>query len=151
MNNFLDLLDTDPYIEIDICVSPCCDNGAPICQIQVNQTMLFDAHLTDIQQLTYRSNLLDPIKIQISMQGKIYSADRETGITLDQVSIDGFDIVPKWTHLAEYQNDHLVTDPVGYLGYNGTWTLDITEPFYRWRHRVTGQGWLLEPTTRFLD
>lgn len=25
------------------------------------------------------------------------------------------------------------------------WRMTLHEPFYRWRHRVTGQGWLLEP------
>jgi hypothetical protein len=146
MNNFSELLATDTDIEVAICVAPCCDNGAPICQIQINDNVLYDDLLISTQRLTYQANLLDPIKIQISMNGKIYSADQETGIKLDRVAIDGFDIVPKWTHLAQYQNDHSMTDPVGYLGYNGNWILDIKEPFYRWRHRVTGQGWLLEPT-----
>lgn len=33
------------------------------------------------------------------------------------------------------------------LGYQhmGMWRITLHEPFYRWRHRVTGQGWLLEP------
>lgn len=27
------------------------------------------------------------------------------------------------------------------------WRIHQNEPFYRWCHRVTGQGWLLEPIT----
>lgn len=29
--------------------------------------------------------------------------------------------------------------------HDGMWRISLHEPFYRWRHRVTGQGWLLEP------
>lgn len=29
--------------------------------------------------------------------------------------------------------------------HEGMWRITLHEPFYRWRHRVTGQGWLLEP------
>lgn len=28
---------------------------------------------------------------------------------------------------------------------NGNWRVRHDEPFYRWWHRATGQGWLLEP------
>lgn len=28
---------------------------------------------------------------------------------------------------------------------NGIWRIKHNESFYRWRHRITGQGWLLEP------
>lgn len=44
-----------------------------------------------------------------------------------KVSVDGMDVID-----------------FGY--WNGTtWIMKLHEPFYRWRHRVTGQGWLLEP------
>ena len=44
-----------------------------------------------------------------------------------KVSVDGMDVID-----------------FGY--WNGpTWTMKLQEPFYPWRHRVTGQGWLLEP------
>lgn len=29
--------------------------------------------------------------------------------------------------------------------HGGLWRMTLHEPFYRWRHQVTGQGWLLEP------
>jgi hypothetical protein len=43
------------------------------------------------------------------------------------VTVDGVEILPKYQHLAV--NDRLT----------------ISEPFYRWYHRVSGQGWLLTP------
>lgn len=33
----------------------------------------------------------------------------------------------------------------------GHWRITLHEPFYRWRHRVTGQGWLLEPARKPQD
>ena len=45
----------------------------------------------------------------------------------DTVTIDGIEVLPKYSYLVD----------------NGV--LTIPEPFYRWYHRVSGQGWLLEP------
>jgi hypothetical protein len=45
----------------------------------------------------------------------------------DAVTVDGVEILPKYQYLAV----------------NGR--LTISEPFYRWYHRVSGQGWLLTP------
>ena len=43
------------------------------------------------------------------------------------VTIDGIDVLPRYCYLA----------------LNGV--LTISEPFYCWYHRVSGQGWLLTP------
>lgn len=45
----------------------------------------------------------------------------------DVVTVDGIDVLPWYQHMAV----------------NGV--LQISEPFYCWYHRVSGQGWLLEP------
>ena len=45
----------------------------------------------------------------------------------DCVIVDGVEILPKYRHLAVNSR------------------LTIPEPFYRWYHRVSGQGWLLTP------
>lgn len=45
----------------------------------------------------------------------------------DTVTIDDIEILPRYSYLAN----------------NGV--LTILEPFYRWYHRVSGHGWLLEP------
>lgn len=45
----------------------------------------------------------------------------------DSVTVDGIDILPRYRHLANNQ------------------VLEISEPFYQWLHRVSGQGWLLVP------
>lgn len=45
----------------------------------------------------------------------------------DTVSIDGYEVLPRYQYLAQAGK------------------LTITEPFYQWLHRVTNQGWLLQP------
>lgn len=45
----------------------------------------------------------------------------------DFVTVDDIEVLPKYSYLAN----------------NGV--LTISEPFYHWLHRVTGQGWLLMP------
>jgi len=45
----------------------------------------------------------------------------------DTVTVDGEEILPRYQYLAV----------------DGK--LTIPEPFYRWYHRVSGQGWLLTP------
>jgi hypothetical protein len=82
----------------------------------------------------------------VKLKNKIYGLNPDTAVVLNQISIDRFDIIPAWTQLAEYVNDHDNTDPTSYLGFNGEWKLEISEPFYQWRHQVTGQGWLLRPS-----
>jgi len=45
----------------------------------------------------------------------------------DTVTVDGVEILPRY--------QYLVVDG----------RLTITEPFYQWYHRASGQGWLLTP------
>jgi hypothetical protein len=46
---------------------------------------------------------------------------------LTSICIDNFDVSPyTWCQ-------------------DGVWHFEIDQPFYQWRHVITGQGWLLEP------
>lgn len=146
MKTFLDLLATDPKIDFSIALEPVAHNGVPVFWIMINGRVIAEGALEHSIKTHCNLNLLDPIRLEIGMKHKQYCVDKETAVILRSVSIDGFEIVPNWTHLAVYENDHNNRLPTSYLGFNGTWTLDIAEPFYRWRHHVTGQGWLLEPT-----
>ncbi len=145
MKTFSDLLDIDPRIDLCVILEPVSYNGCPEFWISVNDQIIAQGTLTHSIIKHCEINLLDPIRLEIGMQQKKYSAEKETAIIMKSITIDGFEIVPNHTHHAVYQNDHNNTQPTSYLGFNGSWTLDISEPFYRWRHRITGQGWLLEP------
>lgn len=145
MNQLFDLLDIDLSIPIEIVLEPIKHNGTPSVKVMCNDTILFDNSLHNQKKICVSVELLDKIAISIQMSDKIYSAENETAVVIKSITIDGFQIVPAWTHLASYHNEGNYTDPTSYLGFNGTWRLDISEPFYHWRHRVTGQGWLLKP------
>jgi hypothetical protein len=145
MKKFSDLLAIDPKIDLCIHLEPVSYNGCPEFWISVNDKIIEQGTLTHSLTKHCEIDLLDTIKLEIGMKQKSYSAEKETAVIIRSINIDGFEIVPNWTHLAIYQNDHNNESPTSYLGFNGAWRLDIPEPFYRWRHRVTGQGWLLEP------
>ena len=143
MKNFSDLLATDLKLDLVMSVAPV---GMPDVEISINQNLMHQGLLQDTftvdQQLPLRPGLI----ISVRLKNKIYGSGPDTAVVLKQISIDGFDIIPAWTQLAEYVNDHDNTDPTSYLGFNGEWKLEIPEPFYQWRHHITGQGWLLRPS-----
>lgn len=146
MKNFSDLLDTNVSLTVLIKIIPVSANGSPRAWIKINDQMLFDSVLMFPLESSVELDLLDPIRIEIGLKDKIYNEKLETAVIIDSIQIDNFEIIPNLTNLIDYQNDHNYKGPTSYLGFNGTWVLDIPEPFYRWQHRVTGQGWLLEPT-----
>lgn len=47
--------------------------------------------------------------------------------SLTSIKIDSFDVMPYVWHQ------------------NSIWYFEIYQPFYQWRHTITGQGWLLKP------
>lgn len=145
MKNFSDLLVTDSSIAVILRLQPIVTNDEPSCKVCINDTVLYDNNLSDHVELKLALNLHENISIAISIQNKKYSSEKETAIIIQDLLIDDFNVVPGWTHLAAYINDHHYNEPTSYLGFNGTWRLDIGGPFYAWRHRVTGQGWLLTP------
>jgi hypothetical protein len=145
MKNFSDLLATKSELMICIALNPIVSNGVPGCRLTINQSDLFYGDLTDKLTCSFRTSLTDSVDLKIELYNKIYSAENETAIEIESIQIDSFELVPGWTHLASYHNDHSVSNPTSYLGFNGTWRLTIDKPFYHWLHEITGQGWLLKP------
>ena len=142
MKNFLDLLATDLQLDLDMTVEPV---GIPDIEIWINQQLVHQGRLqeplTISQQLPLRSGLI----ISVRLKNKIYGETLDTAIVLKQISVDGFDIIPNFTHLAQYTNDHDFKEPTSYIGFNGEWRLEVTKPFYQWQHEITSQGWLFQP------
>jgi hypothetical protein len=145
MNNFSDLLDTKQQLNLTIKLGVIIDNGCPGVSLRVNNDVIEYLHLSSAVDHRFELSIADPIEIEISMTNKEYSEHQETAVLIESINIDGFEIVPQWTHLAEYRSERGLQGPTSYLGINGSWKLTIDRPFYQWRHHVTGQGWLLEP------
>jgi len=148
MKNFSDLLDINQQLTVSVNISPLNGNGDPKAWIKINDRILFDSVLMFPVTALIELPLLDPLNIEIGISDKIYNETLETAVVINSVNINGFEIVPAWTNLANYQNDHANDASTSYLGFNGVWRLTISESFYRWQHHVTGQGWLLEPVSQ---
>lgn len=145
MKNFCDLQDIKKEIKMIVILSPVKDLQFPNCIIKINRKNLFDGEVNKKLKLICKIDLLEKIDIEIKLLGKNYKTSSKTALIIDSLKFDAFDIIPKWTQFTSYENDHNMNSHTNYLGFNGSWKLKINQPFYRWRHKITGQGWLLEP------
>lgn len=142
MKNYLDLLATNLQLDLAMSIDPV---GAPDTEIWINQQLIYQGLLLDTFTISKQLPLLSGLLISVKLKNKTYELNPDSAIVLNRISVDGFDIIPAWTQLAQYVNDHDIDDPTSYLGFNGEWKLAIPQPFYQWRHQVTGQGWLFYP------
>lgn len=83
--------------------------------------------INTITQVKKTVKLSDPIRIVVHINRKHPEAIQI------ELSVDGFEILPKYQHLA--------SPPTDYVDNNTPWILEIPN-FYPWYHKVTGQGWI---------
>ena len=87
--------------------------------------------------MTNFSDLLaTDLKLHVVVNGNQYESGLHTPLSFnvdDLVTVDGIEVLPRYRHLA---NDN---------------TLQISEPFFQWYHKVSEQGWLLTPQTSSND
>jgi hypothetical protein len=86
-----------------------------------------------------------PFSIEVTLLDKDYHAPTETAVVIDSITVDGINVIPAYTHLATYTNDHNYTSPTSHVGFVGKWLLTFDPNFYCWLHGATEQGWLLTP------
>ena len=142
MKNFSDLLATDLHLDLVLIVEPV---GRPDVEIWIDQQLIQQGHLMESITVSKQLPLLPRFLVSVKLKNKVYSSESETAVVLTKLSIDEFDIIPNFTHLAQYTNDHDFTEPTSYIGFNGEWRLEVTKPFYQWQHEITSQGWLFQP------
>jgi len=145
MKNFYELLDTKKQIDICLKLSPADVTHTPDTKININERSYFNGKLLEQTSFTHNVELLENIDIKIELSNKNYKITSGKAIVIESLKIDEFELIPKWTQLATYKNDQDISQPTNYLGFNGIWNLKIDEPFYRWKHKINGHGWLLEP------
>ena len=144
MKTFSELLDIEYNIPIEIVVDPKIGNGSPNVCININNKILYDGVISNSIVVSYSVSLLEPICISISMTDKKYDMHKETAIIIASLKIDRCEYIPKCNHVITYENDHNITTTSNYLGYNGTWVLDINEPYYIWKHHMFDNGWIMD-------
>ena len=143
MKQFSDLQAIDTTVNIDIMLTAITQNGNPDITVMVNDQILFDKSLQGTVLLSCQLPILSSMFFCLELKNKQYNQNLETALIIDRISVDNIDIMPTYSHLADYQNDHGNNNPTNYLGFNGKWTLTIDRPFYHWLHQVQGHGWLL--------
>ena len=142
MKNFSDLLATDLHLDLVLTAEPV---GIPDVEIWINQQLIHQEQLLESITISTQLPLLIGLSVSVKLKNKVYSLESETAVVLNKLSIDGFDLIPRFTHLAQYNNDHDYNKPTSYIGFNGEWKFEVDRPFYQWRHVNTGQGWLFQP------
>lgn len=145
MNTFSDLLATDPTVSLRVRVQPVYGSRPPDIEIRLDRHVICQGPLDQVWYFEQEIGLLDPLTFEIELRHKIYDPQDETAAVVEQLDLDDFSLIPKWTHVFQYDNDHDFRGPTAHVGFVGTWRLVIDEPIYRWRHRIIGQGWLLAP------
>jgi len=148
MKTFYDLQDIETDITVIIKLCPICDNGNPLTKVCVNNRVLHNDILSNKITLTDTINIHSPVHISVTLSNKVYSSELETALIIDSISCDDIELIPKCLHTVVYNNDHNQSGTTNYLGYNGTWSLDISIPFYHWYHQLSGHGLLIYPNTK---
>lgn len=124
MKNFLEAQDIKPGLTLDCCLGVKHIHGNIDCVITVNGEIK-----TNVEREVWFSVPLDqPIDISIQPINRQHPAALELSLT-----IDGFEVLPKYQHLAN--------PPTDYIDFNEIWSLQIPN-FYSWYHEITGQGWI---------
>ena len=134
----------DINLELSVALSPHYQTQVPRCVIYVND-IAWQGELTDSIVKTFSIPLLSPIDIVITLEDKNYNTDHTTAVIVNSIEIDGRELIQYTSDCTSYVNDHKYTQHTTHIGFNGVWKFSIAEPFYRWHHRVSGNGWLLEP------
>jgi hypothetical protein len=148
MKTFYDLQDIKTDIDVSISLSSVCDNGDPFTKVCINNRVLYNDILSKKIVLTDTINIHSPVHISVTLSDKIYSSELETAVIIDSITCDDIELIPQCLHTVVYNNDHNQPSTTNYLGYNGTWSLDITMPFYHWYHQLCGHGLLIYPGTK---
>jgi hypothetical protein len=146
MKNFLQALDTTAKtVEILLKTRVISENGFPEVEIKYNQQVMHSGILQENKNFTFLEGIDSLMNFEIELKNKNYNRKLETAFIMDYISVDGFDIIPNYVHLINYDNDHDQNIKTNYLGYNGVWSLKINDPFYIWYHKISGQGMLIRP------
>ena len=126
MKNFLEATDIKPRLTVKVkfTVSPV---GKVPCLVKLGPRTLYEGTICDPQTFNLNLPLTDPIDLSVQIHRHHPDA------VILHLSIDKYEILPKYQHLA--------TPSTVYLDISGIWTLNIPN-FYPWYHEITGQGWI---------
>lgn len=151
-------MDTTYNTLIEVFLRPVYWAEPPTVLVGVNQS-LTECTLAEPTWFSYPMTLPEGnIQLSVKFFGKVNSdttATQDKAVIVDEVKLNQI-ADPKFVWASTYtpnypepwaseQTDLQPTlTGASYLGWNGTWTLDITVPVFTWIHRVRGLGWIYE-------
>jgi hypothetical protein len=127
MKNFYEATVTRPDLKLKMVLDLKAVGICP-CQIFINDHLEVYGGLVGNNTFLKELPLTDPIRIKI-----IVDRTHPQAIEIIKLSIDGYEILPKYLNQAN--------PPTNYLDFTGTWIFEINN-FYSWHHNITGQGWI---------
>lgn len=152
MKTYSDLLAINcKNVDIQLTVESIVDNGTPNLTVVINHRQYYQALVSEPVCISTKMTLLQHLDIKLIVTGKTYSAQKETAVIVTSLLVDGVQLANKVDLPVMYTNDQNVKYSGCYLGFNGLWHLSLDQPFYRWLHTATGQGWLLTPVEPAAD
>ena len=115
MKNFLEALDINKEIAVEVQLSPVSENGPPDILIKICDQIIHDGSLTQKKKIRICKDIKDPIIFEIKLRNKQYNKLKETACVIEKISIDGHEIIPIYQHLCVYENDHHKKISTNYL------------------------------------
>ncbi len=115
MNSFSELLDTEISLTVRIAIWP--PQAPGHATVRVNDSQVFAGTVDQPIVINHSVDLLGDLNIEVC-----------GSVDLQSVTVDGFEM---WPTFGWQQGDCK--------------NIHVGQPFYRWHHQVTGQGWLLQP------
>lgn len=140
---FSELLDTKQSLTLEMIIETIDHNGYPDFDVYFNRKKI-DLHKNKIHVIKKDIDLFEPLLIEVNLKNKKYSSIRETAVIIKEIKVEEINVIPYLNHLIKYVNDHDVEDTTHYIGYNGSWSLNIDKPFFQWYHEKNGQGMLIK-------
>lgn len=122
MKNFSELLATNLSVDIDLSLAPVAPG--PV-ELVINGKCIYNGVMQRTTDFHYSVPVLEPIEITVF----------HCGVTVLSLCFDN------WESRPVHGQDAM-----------GVWRFTSNGlPFYQWQHHATAQGWLLEPTGKFVS
>lgn len=144
MLTYLELRDIDYTPLVEIKLSPLVGGNFPLVSVYINHTPVMMQRLCET--LTVRHFIQDPTKFYITIMVEDPDSHTtshnlfDTGIDFQAIWVDGQEVTD-WV----LQNSNMKFSTPNHILVGSRWEFDTVISFYHWWHRVTGQGWLLQP------
>lgn len=140
---------------IDVKLTPVMFDRAPTGRIGING-QLSDIVLAESKWFHFSIDQAQnsTITLTVEQYGKtnrdtIPDQELDTAIVIEEVKLNGLSS-PKFAWAGIYCPDYPDHYPnkipnltnINYLGWNGTWTLELSVPIYTWIHQIENLGWI---------